>query len=200
MIIYYEIYNTTDQFGNIVPVCYGQKGIYRTFKSIWYMILYSICPSLLMFLFGILTLIHLRQQRQIAPRISKMNRNVRRTDIQLLRMLVGQVLVIIIATFPFTIYQLYTSLTLNLSKNTLRIALENLLGEIAGVLTYFAHSSSFYLYTLTGTVFRKELLKIFGCSHRNRNRIHLTHRQIHPISTLQKIQRTIATHDVPFAK
>jgi hypothetical protein len=101
-----------------------------------------------------------------------MNRNVRRTDIQLLRMLVGQVLVIIIATFPFTIYQLYTSLTLNLSKNTLRIALENLLGEIAGVLTYFAHSSSFYLYTLTGTVFRKELLKIFGCCHRNRNRIH----------------------------
>jgi hypothetical protein len=87
MIIYYEIYNTTDQFGHIVPVCYGQKGIYRTFKSLWYMILYSICPSLLMFLFGILTLIHLRQQRQIAPRILEMNTNVRRTDIQLLRML-----------------------------------------------------------------------------------------------------------------
>lgn len=102
MIIYYEIYNISDQFGNVVHGCYGQKGIYRTFKSFWYLTLYSICPSSLMFVFGFLTLIHLRQQRRIAQGTPGTNQNVRRTDSQLLRMLVGQVLAIIIATLPFT--------------------------------------------------------------------------------------------------
>ncbi len=164
MIIYYEIYNIPNQFGNIIPECYGQKGIYRTFKSFWYIVFYSLCPSSLMFLFGFLTLIQLRQQRQVAHRTQEINQRVRytRTDRQLLHMLVGQSLVIIIATLPFTVYQLYTSLTISLAKSTLRLALENLAGETAGMLTYFAHSSSFYLYTLTGTVFRKEFLKIIG--------------------------------------
>jgi hypothetical protein len=180
MIIYYEIYNMSNQFGNIVPECYGQKGIYRTFKSVWYMTLYSLCPSLLMFLFGFLTLTHLRQQRQVAQRIPEINQTVRRTDMQLLRMLVGQVFAIIIATLPFTIYQLYVSFTVSVAKSTIRLALENFAGETAGVLTYFAHSSSFYLYTLTGTIFRKELLKIIGKYwHPNRNQVHIIHGERH---------------------
>jgi hypothetical protein len=201
MIVYYEIYNMYNQFGNIVPQCYGQKGIYRTFKSFWYMALYSICPSLLMFLFGFLTLIHLRQQRQAAQRIPETNQTVRRTDNQLLRMLITQVLVITIATLPFTIYQLYASFTTSLAKDTLRLALENLAGEAAGVLTYFAHSSSFYLYTLTGTVFRKELLKIIGRYwHPNRNQVHIAHGEPYQMLVLQNNQRITATHNAPIRK
>jgi hypothetical protein len=187
MIIYYDIYDTFDQFGNIVPKCYDKKGIYHTFRSFWYMTLYSICPSLLMFIFGILTLYNLRQQRRVSHRVVKINLNIRRSDTQLLRMLIGQVVVIMISTFPFTIYQLYVSFTLNSSKNTFELALENLFSDIARVMTYFAHSTSFYLYTLTGTIFRKELFKIVEkYIRRNGNRIHNIPLQIYPISTLQR--------------
>jgi hypothetical protein len=169
MIGFYEISYVPDRFGNITPMCYGRKGIYRTFIAFWAMILYSLCPSFLMLLFGLLTLNNIRQRRQVIPWIPKTRRRVRRTDIQLLRMLAAQVLVIIISTLPFSIYRLYASFTTSLVKDTLRLALENLVFEIANVLTYFAHSTSFYLYTLTGTVFREELFKIIRrCRHSDR--------------------------------
>jgi hypothetical protein len=159
MVRYYEISNMPDRFGNIAPACYGQKGTYRTFIAFWSMALYSLCPSLLMFIFGCLTLRNLRQHRQVAPTVSKSNQIARPTDTQLLRMLTAQVLVIVISTLPFSIYRLYASFTASMVKDPFRIASENLAFEIAATTSYFAHSTSFYLYTLTGTVFRKELLK-----------------------------------------
>jgi hypothetical protein len=60
MIVYYEISNTSDRFGNIVPACNGQKGIYRTFLGFWHMVLYSLGPSFLMLFFGVL---HSNDQR-----------------------------------------------------------------------------------------------------------------------------------------
>ncbi|CAF1062834.1 unnamed protein product [Adineta steineri] len=35
MIIYYEIGNTTNQFGVIIPKCNARKGFYRTFNALW---------------------------------------------------------------------------------------------------------------------------------------------------------------------
>ncbi|CAF0900741.1 unnamed protein product [Adineta steineri] len=137
MLIYFQITNVSNQFGNTVPTCNAQKGIYRTFLSFWYMALYSLCPSLLMLLFGILTLNNLRQHRQIVPTTSGTNQIVRRTDNQFLRMLIAQVLMIIIATLPYSIYQLYAAFTSHLVKNTLRIAQENLAVRITGFVDEF---------------------------------------------------------------
>jgi hypothetical protein len=170
MIVFYEITYTPDQFGNITPGCYGQKGIYRTFIASWYMVLYSLCPSLLMFIFGLLTLNNIHQRRKIVPLIHETSQRVQRTNTHLLRMLLAQVLVTIISTLPFGIYRLYGSFTVNLIKDTLRRAQENLTFQVASTMTYFAHTSSFYLYTLAGSVFRKELIKIIGrCFGMNRN-------------------------------
>jgi len=140
-----------------------------------------------MLLFGLLTLNNLRQRRQIVPRASQGNQVVRRTDTQLLRMLTAQVLVIIICTLPFSIYRLYSTFTANLVKDTLRIAQENLAFQIVGAMTYFAHSSSFYLYTLTGTIFRKELIKITRRYwHPNRNSTLRAADEMYPMSVLQR--------------
>jgi hypothetical protein len=168
MIVYYEITIGHDRFGNISPSCSGQKGIYSTFLGLWNMLLYSLCPCLLMFLFGLLTLNNIRQHRRVIPGAAENNRIARRTDTQLLRMLSAQVLIIIIATLPLSIYQLYSSFTSSFTKSTLQIAQENLAARIVGTMTYFAHSTTFYLYTLTGTLFLKELVKIIRrCWHRN---------------------------------
>ncbi|CAF0850270.1 unnamed protein product [Adineta steineri] len=191
MLVYYEISYSSDQFGNIIPACFGRKGIYRTFIGFWNLALYSFCPSILMLFFGLLTLKNLHQHRLVIPVNFETNRQVRRTDTQLLRMLIAQVLVIFICTLPISIIQLYSSFTLNVVKNTLRLAQENLAARIASELTYFAHSSTFYLYTLTGTIFRKELSKIIRQYCRfNHNRLNGIHDETHRMSVLQKSQKT----------
>jgi hypothetical protein len=185
MLVYYEISNVSDQFGNIVGTCNAQKGIYRTFIGFWYMILYSLCPSLLMFLFGCLTLNNLRGHRQVIPRIVVTNQIVRRTDNQLLRMLIAQVLVIIIATLPYSINQLYSAFTISFTKNTLRVAQESFSTRTLGAMTSFAHTTSFYLYTLTGTIFRKEFHKIIQrCCHANQNLLHSVHHRTHVMAAI----------------
>jgi hypothetical protein len=197
MFVYYEIANASDQFGNITPQCNSQKGIYRTFLGFWHMVMSSLCPSFLMLLFGCLTLKNVRQLRQLVQRAGE-NRATRRTDSQLLRMLAAQVLVIIIATLPFCVNQLYISFTSSFTKSTLKIAQENLALQITAIVTYFAHTSSFYLYTLAGTIFRKEVLKIFGqCRCRHQNRVHIKEGVQHPIPVLQMIQQVPIPNNAP---
>ena len=198
MIVYYEINNASNQFGNIVPACNAQKGIYRNFIAVWFMILYSLCPFILMLLFGCLTMNNLRQRRQALPRARQTNQISRRTDTQLLRMLAAQVLVVAISLVPFCIYGLYTSFTANLDKDTLRLAQENLAFQIVSVMTYFSHSSSFYLYTLSGTIFRKELFKIIDlCRHPNRNRVHIIHGEMHQMSIMRGNRQISVTRNAP---
>jgi hypothetical protein len=194
MIIFYEISYTTDALGNSVPLCNGQKGVYRTFIALWHMTFYSLCPSCLMLLFGFLTLKNIRQRRQVLPVVSTGNRNSRRTDIQLVRMLTAQVLITIISTSPFSIYRLYASLTANVIKDPLRIAQENLASQIANTIPYLAHTSSFYLYTLTGGAFRKELFKIIArCLPQNRNLIRIRDGRTNQVAVVQ-INRSTAIH------
>ncbi|CAF3492710.1 unnamed protein product [Adineta steineri] len=195
MLVYYEIYYTTNQSGNIIGTCTPQKGIYRAFIGFWYMILYSLCPSLLMLLFGLLTLNNIRQHRRVVPTISRNNQILRRTDNQLLRMLIAQVLVIMIATLPYSINQLYSSFTVNITKSTLRIAQESFATRVLGSLTSFAHTTSFYLYTLTGTIFRKEFHKIIQrCFHKNQNREPSLHRETNAIGNIHSNRKLLISH------
>jgi len=174
MIVYFEISNVPNPSGNIVSVCNIRNHIYLIFMTIWFMILYSLCPSFFMLLFGSLTLNNIRHNNQIVHRHPEINRIRRRTDIQLFQMLISQVFVIIISTLPYFIYQLYALSTINVVKNTLRIAQENLAYQSVASITSFAHSTSFYLYTLSGTVFRKEFYKILRqCQHPYQNRVHI---------------------------
>jgi hypothetical protein len=196
MLGYYEIGNVHDRFGNITPQCNGQKGIYRTFIAFWTLLMYLLCPSLLMLLFGFLTLNNIRQGRQVVSEVLRINKNTRRTDIQLRRMLAAQVLVIVISTLPFFVYGLYAVFTTNLAKNALRLTIENLTLEISSVLTYFAHSSSFYLYTLTGTLFRREFLKIIRrCCHLNRAVFPAIRVEAHEMPVLPVNRHPIASHN-----
>jgi hypothetical protein len=197
MLVYYEIINMSNQFGSITPQCNSQKGIYRTFLGFWHMVVSSLFPSFLMLLFGCLTLKNVRQRRQLVQRAGE-NRATRRTDSQLLRMLAAQVLVIIISTLPFCIDQLYISFTSSFTKSTLKIAQDNLAGQITAIVTYFAYSSSFYLYTLSGTIFRKEVGKIFGhCRPGYQNRVHIMGGSQHQISVLQTIRPITTTNTAP---
>lgn len=45
---------------------------------------------------------------------------------------------------------------------TIRLVQERVVNQIAGGMTYFAHTNSFYLCTLTGSTFRKESIKLWS--------------------------------------
>lgn len=192
MIVYMTIRYSTNQLGNLVPNCNSDNDIYRLFLAIWYMILYSLFPSFLMIVFGCLTLNNVRQRHKIIPRIMENNRIARRTDNQLLRMLTSQIFMIIITTLPQSINQLYMIFTANLVKDKLRLAQENVSSRTLGGLTFFAHATSFYFFTLYGTVFRRELHKFLRqYFYPNRNRVHINHNQtMNQMSALPINQQT----------
>jgi hypothetical protein len=198
MIVLYELYNGLDRFGNITPLCNPQKDIYAAFIPFWNITFYTFCPAFLMLVFGLLTLKNLRRHRLVTPVTTETNRITRRTDTQLLRMLAAQVLVFIICTLPVSIYQLYVYFTSYVVRDTLRIAQENVASRTLGMIPYFAHSSTFYLYTLTGTVFRKEFFKIISrCWHLNRTIFVLDQSNSHRMPAVQRNHQIITTHISP---
>jgi H+/Cl- antiporter ClcA len=108
MLIFYQIFYTNDSNGNVSSICNPPTGFYVIFSSFLYVIIYGCLPIILMFTFGILTLINIRKQKRIIRPI--MTINVRRLqqsirlNTQLLKMLLVQILVISITTFPFIIF------------------------------------------------------------------------------------------------
>lgn len=171
MPIYFNI-STINQFGQSVPQCVAQMGAYRTFVNLYQAFLYSVIPSLLIFLFGSLTFVNIRRQRRrVGPMVSTTLASQEKKNNQLLRMLSVQVLAIVLATIFYPIYLTYLSVTSSDVKSIRQVAVERLINLLVNGLTYIAHASSFYLYTLTGTVFRKEVVKIFlFCIHRGAQR------------------------------
>ncbi|CAF3479271.1 unnamed protein product [Rotaria socialis] len=160
MPVYYEISYSRNAFGVIAPTCNGQKGVYLTFISFWNMLFYTILPGLVMLVFGSLTIANIRQSHRVMPLSTGAQQFSRRTNNQLLRMLAAQVCFIIGATLPHSIYRLYAAFTARESRSALGIAQENLGCNTVNTLTYFAHTSHFYLYTLTGSIFRKEVVRV----------------------------------------
>ena len=72
-----------------LQVCFVPKGIYRTFLSIWYLVVWSWCPSVAMLVFGLLTVQHIHQgKNRVIPQNSQndFEQNQRKTNKQLIRM------------------------------------------------------------------------------------------------------------------
>ncbi|CAF1446368.1 unnamed protein product [Adineta ricciae] len=71
------------------------------------MIVCSLHPSLVMFLFGCATLHRIRYRRRIQPSDSQHNYEIHRTNRQLLHMLTLQVVIVIVSTSSFYLYKLH---------------------------------------------------------------------------------------------
>ncbi len=69
-------------------------------------------------------------------------------------------MVVLVLDLPFGIDRSYASLTANVSKSAYRVAIENLIYALIILLVYFTHSTSFYLYTLTGSLYRAALKRM----------------------------------------
>jgi hypothetical protein len=70
---------------------------------------------------------------------------------------------------PISIQKIYSEITLNEIKSTERQAIENFFATFVVLLALMNSSTSFYLFTLTGKVFRKELKSLFFSNRRQTN-------------------------------
>lgn len=164
-LIYYEIGLAPDRFGRLSPTCVAQRGFYRTFAPLWNMIWYAALPSLIMFIFGLLTIANIRQShRHVTSHNQSNSISMRRNGVnnQLVKMLLVQVITILLTIAPFFAYRIRASFVTNPMRNEYQLAQENLFLQVATVVSLISPSISFYLFTLSGTIFRRELLRLLS--------------------------------------
>ncbi|CAF1146672.1 unnamed protein product [Adineta steineri] len=146
---------------NVPVACYAQNLTCRLISD-WSNILIDIVfPSICLVIFGALTIRNARARfnQPIANSISETTTSTnalvtRNNDRNLTRMLLVQVMIVLVLDLPFGVDRSYASLTSDVPKSAYRVAIENLSYSIIILLLFFTHTTSFYLYTLTGTLYR----------------------------------------------
>ncbi|CAF3514345.1 unnamed protein product [Rotaria socialis] len=117
------------------------------------LIYYILSPSL-MILFGILTILNIRQRSSSAIFLVPLMQR-RRTESQLTRMLIIQIVVHLILVLPFGI--IYSINSIIPSTRTPNVIAVRLVFVALQQCDYFA---SFFLYTLSARVYRQQLMRI----------------------------------------
>ncbi len=150
------------------PMCYspGPPGTYRIILSFFNLIYFGLSPSFCMLLFGLLTLRNIERSKRIVAGSSTnvetaASQNNRKTNRQMLRMLFVQVLIYCVTGTAFSVGMIVTSINPSETKNTFQLAQDNMIIAVVGMLSNTGPCLSFYLFTLSSGLFRKELKKLF---------------------------------------
>jgi hypothetical protein len=144
------IYNWNETYNKCLPKVNILINIY-VFSQVF---LYYILTPVLMFIFGLLTITNIRQQSTRALPLTGSIRG-RRTEGQLTRMLVLQVVVHLILVLPFGI--IYCMNSFDPSTQTPGVIAVRLAFVTWQQCDYFV---SFFLYVFSGSVYRQQLIRI----------------------------------------
>jgi hypothetical protein len=157
MLVYYTIIPEYQQ-------CDVESSTYAEFNSFCNLAMWSWAPSLGMFIFTLLTLRNVRQgKRRTAPQNNQIIlRNSRwSTERQLIQMTLGQCLALGLPTTAYSIGSLYVASKVNLQLNAAQEASETFLLSVLACTALLGPCLSFYLFTLSSQLFRRELLRLF---------------------------------------
>jgi hypothetical protein len=127
-------------------------------------------PPIGMMFFGFLTSINVRHLRQ---RCLTNSSRIQRINYQLTSMLVLQSIKSSFASLPFSIFNCYLLLTLNIQKSPLYQSKENLINQIFYLL-FWSNYTSFFVYLYSSEIFRRQCLiaikKLVCCINNNKRR------------------------------
>ncbi|CAF3224271.1 unnamed protein product [Rotaria sp. Silwood2] len=143
--------------------CYGQNMTCRLYNEIASALAFVFIPSIIMLIFGYATVQNVRKLLfSIAPTTCTHGTTItmKKTDRQLIQMLIVQIILLTIFNIPLAVQRLYLTSTLNVPKSLLRSTIENLCFQLFYLLSFMSFGMPFYIYTLTGTVFRNEFMKL----------------------------------------
>ena len=152
-----------------IPRCDARLGVYLTFYGIWNLFIFGVSPSLLMLLFGLLTVRHVRRTvKRVAVnhgpiptgREPTVQHHQKMTDRQLIQMLLGQCIVFSVTAAPSAINYVYFSIASSAGLDALQSAKNSLIGNVVNYLSLTGPSLSFYLFTLSSQLFRRELMSL----------------------------------------
>jgi hypothetical protein len=149
--------------------CYARNASCRIYNEVASALLFVFVPSTIMLVFGFGTVRNVRQLlSSIAPTAKSTGtvRNIKKTDRQLIQMLLVQTILSTIFNIPLSIHRLYLTSTSNLPKSAFRLAMENLCFQTFYLLSFMTFGMSFYLYTLTGSIFHTEYMSLFRLVYR----------------------------------
>ncbi len=177
--IYHSIHAICfEAFQEAPPIkCYAGSITCRYFQNISYAVITVLIPQLMMLYFGWKTICNLRQFRRRVHVLTTHNsvfltntshvvsiRTANQAKMRsLTRMLIIQVFTYIFLTLPVAAYAFYMTLALADygSVNTdVQLAIDRFCFAFTSLLTYVAISLPFYLYTLTGPIFRHIVVKL----------------------------------------
>ncbi|CAF1072146.1 unnamed protein product [Didymodactylos carnosus] len=149
--------------------CYSKNYPCRLYNDLTFAIIFVLTPCLLMFIFGYLTILNIRKlHRAVGPATRNHNnnnhkdtKNIKKSDRQLIQMLLVHVLLLTMLASPTAVQRLYATFTINIVKSQLSLTIENFIYQLFLLFTFISMSMPFYLYLLTGTLFRQTLLALF---------------------------------------
>ncbi|CAF2604796.1 unnamed protein product [Rotaria sp. Silwood2] len=171
-ILWIEAIFCYDAYVDHAPIkCYGKSNSCRVFNDIVYASSTVAIPSMLMLIFGLLTIRNINRSRRTSrvffntiPTIgqngSKRRKRIRRTEVSLTCMLLLQVVLLTLCSVPQAIHQFYLTFTIDMYKSPLHIAIENFIVNFNFSLTYIGNAIPFYIYTLNGTAFRQTFIRL----------------------------------------
>ena len=162
-------------------ICFppGPPGTYRIILSFFNLIYFGLLPSLCMLMLGLLTVRNIERSKRVlvAPDTAentRVNRNNRKINQQMLRMLFFQVFVYCITCLAYSIATIISSITASRVKDVFQVAQESLITAVMGMMTNTGPCLSFYLFTLSSGLFRKELIRLLSGWKRNTSQIQKT--------------------------
>ncbi|CAF1157025.1 unnamed protein product [Adineta steineri] len=155
---------------NTASSCVTDSGTYATFYGIFNLFIFSMGPPVCMLIFGLLAIRNVRQSvKRMAPNTTptgtqnQLQHRQKATDRQLMQMMIVQSMFFILTGTPNSFYFFYSSAISNEVLDALQIARLNLLASVTAFLTNGGACMSFYVFTLSSQLFRRELIRLFNC-------------------------------------
>jgi hypothetical protein len=144
----YNVYPKANSTSTTCTVYSSSWSYYYTyFQSLLFLCL---IPLTVFVIFGILTRNNLRS-------VGQLNRSISR---QMTRMVLLQSLTMSLSLFIATVQIIYQQITMNISKDSLRTAQDNIFNTVANLLTYVNYFGDFYIYLFSSESLRKNLKNI----------------------------------------
>lgn len=144
--------------------CFTFPGVYQAFLSLWNLIIWSWLPTAGMIVFGLLTIQNIHRGKRMihVQNIGEQQlRNRKKTDNQMIRMMLIQSFLLGSTTTTFSIMTLYITGRAKSTDDALKKVTDNYISTILNYVSLIGSCISFYLFTLSSKLFRRELTNLF---------------------------------------
>ena len=144
--------------------CYTSSHTCQLYNDICLAFMTITVPSVLMLIFGFLTIVNIRRSRRfVMPNASgtaALDGKSRKTENMLTRMLLTQVFLVILLNLPHAIYIFYLTITWSRANTPVQRSIDGFIFNVLLLLPFACSCLSFFLYTLSGGLFRQTLAEL----------------------------------------